>query len=114
VLTLKRHSAERLPPYMIADQIHLVDGLPRTRNGKVEGLDCAALSIKESFDSNDWTALISRADEIRGNARAWLNPTGVLLANQSVSHEDAFGVQPARKFDLNIVRATGWWLWDLT
>jgi amino acid adenylation domain-containing protein len=36
VLTLKRHSAERLPPYMIADRIHLVAGLPRTRNGKVD------------------------------------------------------------------------------
>jgi amino acid adenylation domain-containing protein len=36
VLTLKRHSAERLPPYMIADRIHLVAGLPRTGNGKVD------------------------------------------------------------------------------
>lgn len=36
VLTLKRHSAERLPPYMIADRIHLVAGLPRTSNGKVD------------------------------------------------------------------------------
>jgi clorobiocin biosynthesis protein CloN4 len=36
VLTLKRHSAERLPPYMIADRIHLVAGLPRTGNGKID------------------------------------------------------------------------------
>jgi clorobiocin biosynthesis protein CloN4 len=36
VLTLKRHSAERLPPYMIADRIHVVAGLPRTGNGKVD------------------------------------------------------------------------------
>ncbi|GAA3348261.1 D-alanine--poly(phosphoribitol) ligase [Amorphoplanes nipponensis] len=36
VLTLKRHSAERLPPYMIADRFHLVAGLPRTGNGKVD------------------------------------------------------------------------------
>jgi amino acid adenylation domain-containing protein len=36
VLTLKRHSAEHLPPYMIADRIHLVAGLPRDRNGKVD------------------------------------------------------------------------------
>jgi amino acid adenylation domain-containing protein len=36
VLALKRHSAERLPPYMIADRIHLVAWLPRTGNGKVD------------------------------------------------------------------------------
>jgi amino acid adenylation domain-containing protein len=36
VLALKRYSAERLPPYMIADRIHLVAGLPRTGNGKVD------------------------------------------------------------------------------
>ncbi|MGC5011916.1 amino acid adenylation domain-containing protein [Streptosporangium sp. DT93] len=41
VLGLKRHSAERLPPYMIADEIRLVSELPRTRNGKI---DRAALS----------------------------------------------------------------------
>jgi len=35
-LALKRHSAERLPPYMIADRIHLVAGLPRAGNGKVD------------------------------------------------------------------------------
>jgi clorobiocin biosynthesis protein CloN4 len=42
-LALKRHSAERLPPYMIADRIHLVAGLPRAGNGKV---DRAALSSR--------------------------------------------------------------------
>jgi clorobiocin biosynthesis protein CloN4 len=36
VLALKRYSAERLPSYMIADRIHLVAGLPRTSNGKVD------------------------------------------------------------------------------
>jgi clorobiocin biosynthesis protein CloN4 len=36
VLGLKRHSADRLPPYMIADQFHFVAGLPRTGNGKVD------------------------------------------------------------------------------
>jgi clorobiocin biosynthesis protein CloN4 len=36
VLTLKRHLAERLPQYMIADRIHLVALLPRTGNGKVD------------------------------------------------------------------------------
>ena len=36
VLALKRHSANRLPPYMIADRIHVVAGLPRTGNGKVD------------------------------------------------------------------------------
>jgi clorobiocin biosynthesis protein CloN4 len=36
VLALKRHSAERLPAYMIADRIHVVAELPRTGNGKVD------------------------------------------------------------------------------
>ncbi|MFB9235732.1 amino acid adenylation domain-containing protein [Plantactinospora siamensis] len=36
VLALKRHSAEHLPPYMIADRFHIVAGLPRTGNGKVD------------------------------------------------------------------------------
>jgi amino acid adenylation domain-containing protein len=42
-LSLKRHSAERLPPYMIADRFHLVAELPRTPNGKV---DRAALATR--------------------------------------------------------------------
>jgi clorobiocin biosynthesis protein CloN4 len=36
VLTLKRHTAERLPAYAVADQIHFLTELPRTRNGKVD------------------------------------------------------------------------------
>lgn len=48
VLTLKRHIAERLPSYMIADRIHLVAMLPRTANGKV---DRAALATHESHQS---------------------------------------------------------------
>lgn len=37
-LAVRRHSAERLPPYMIPDRIHFVAGLPRTANGKVDKL----------------------------------------------------------------------------
>jgi amino acid adenylation domain-containing protein len=36
VLALKAHSARQLPRYMIADRLHLVPELPRTRNGKVD------------------------------------------------------------------------------
>ncbi|GAA3868200.1 amino acid adenylation domain-containing protein [Streptomyces sedi] len=36
VLGLKRHSAERLPRYMVVDEVHRVAQLPRTRNGKVD------------------------------------------------------------------------------
>lgn len=36
VLALKRHTAERLPPYMIPDRVHFVPGLPHTGNGKVD------------------------------------------------------------------------------
>ncbi|MBO1334093.1 amino acid adenylation domain-containing protein [Streptomyces sp. VRA16 Mangrove soil] len=36
LLALRRHLAERLPSYMIADHIHLLPDLPRTRNGKID------------------------------------------------------------------------------
>jgi clorobiocin biosynthesis protein CloN4 len=36
VLSLKRHSAQRLPPYMVVDRVRLVAELPRTGNGKVD------------------------------------------------------------------------------
>lgn len=42
VLALKRHSAERLPRYMVVDEVHKVAQLPRTRNGKVDRAALAA------------------------------------------------------------------------
>ncbi|MBF6330378.1 amino acid adenylation domain-containing protein [Nocardia transvalensis] len=36
VLEIKRHSAERLPRYMIPDEVHFVSSLPRTRTGKTD------------------------------------------------------------------------------
>jgi clorobiocin biosynthesis protein CloN4 len=36
LLDVKRHCAERLPRYMIVDQVRFVAELPRTRNGKVD------------------------------------------------------------------------------
>lgn len=36
LLALKRACAERLPHYMIIDQVEVVDALPRTRNGKID------------------------------------------------------------------------------
>jgi len=36
LLELKRHCSERLPRYMIVDQVHALPVLPRTRNGKVD------------------------------------------------------------------------------
>jgi clorobiocin biosynthesis protein CloN4 len=38
LLDLKRHCAERLPRYMIVDELAVVGSLPRTRNGKVDRL----------------------------------------------------------------------------
>ncbi|MGP3912327.1 amino acid adenylation domain-containing protein [Nonomuraea sp. 10N515B] len=38
VLALKRHSAGRLPPYMICDEFRFVAELPRTGNGKIDRL----------------------------------------------------------------------------
>jgi clorobiocin biosynthesis protein CloN4 len=42
VLDLKRHAAERLPRYMLADEVHIVTGLPRTANGKLDRRALAA------------------------------------------------------------------------
>jgi clorobiocin biosynthesis protein CloN4 len=36
VLSLKQHSAQRLPRYLVADEMRVVPALPRTRNGKVD------------------------------------------------------------------------------
>jgi L-proline---[L-prolyl-carrier protein] ligase len=36
VLSMRRHSADRLPLYMIADEFRVVAALPRTRNGKID------------------------------------------------------------------------------
>lgn len=38
LLDIKRHCAERLPRYMIVDEMHCVSELPRTRNGKIDRL----------------------------------------------------------------------------
>jgi acyl-coenzyme A synthetase/AMP-(fatty) acid ligase len=38
LLDIKRHCAERLPRYMIVDEVRFIPALPRTRNGKVDRL----------------------------------------------------------------------------
>jgi len=42
LLEVKRHCAERLPRYMIVDEVRLLPALPRTRNGKVDRRHLAA------------------------------------------------------------------------
>lgn len=49
VLVLKRHCAERLPRYMIADEFHLVPHLPRTRTGKTDRARLAELRPDEAL-----------------------------------------------------------------
>ncbi|NMF62559.1 D-alanine--poly(phosphoribitol) ligase (plasmid) [Brasilonema octagenarum UFV-E1] len=36
LLSIKRHCAERLPRYMIVDDVRFIAALPRTRNGKID------------------------------------------------------------------------------
>ena len=43
VLSLRRHCAERLPRYMVADDFRVLDELPRTRNGKIDRSGLTAL-----------------------------------------------------------------------
>lgn len=38
LLEIKRHCAERLPRYMIIDEMKVINALPRTRNGKIDRL----------------------------------------------------------------------------
>ncbi len=33
---LKRHCAEKLPPYMVPEEVEFRDSLPRTGNGKID------------------------------------------------------------------------------
>jgi L-proline---[L-prolyl-carrier protein] ligase len=47
VLALKRFCAERLPRYMIADEIRVVPELPRTANGKIDRLSLAGPTGRE-------------------------------------------------------------------
>jgi clorobiocin biosynthesis protein CloN4 len=46
VLALRRHSAQRLPTYMIPDEIRFVAELPRTVSGKVDHLALAHNAIR--------------------------------------------------------------------
>jgi amino acid adenylation domain-containing protein len=43
LLQLKRHCAERLPRYMIVDEVRVLPELPRTRNGKIDRRALAAV-----------------------------------------------------------------------
>jgi acyl-coenzyme A synthetase/AMP-(fatty) acid ligase len=38
LLEMKQHCAQRLPRYMIVDEVHTISTLPRTRNGKIDRL----------------------------------------------------------------------------
>jgi amino acid adenylation domain-containing protein len=43
LLDIKRHCAERLPRYMIVDDVRSIPALPRTRNGKVDRLTLSGM-----------------------------------------------------------------------
>jgi amino acid adenylation domain-containing protein len=45
LLEIKRHCAERLPRYMIVDEIRFIEALPRTRNGKVNRMALSSGNI---------------------------------------------------------------------
>jgi acyl-coenzyme A synthetase/AMP-(fatty) acid ligase len=44
---VKRHCAERLPRYMIVDEVRYLESLPRTRNGKIDRLELANIRSNE-------------------------------------------------------------------
>jgi amino acid adenylation domain-containing protein len=46
LLEIKRHCAERLPRYMIIDRAVFLSALPRTRNGKIDRLALADMSME--------------------------------------------------------------------
>ena len=47
LLAIKSHVAQRLPRYMIVDNIRFLDALPRNRNGKVDRRKLAELAAHE-------------------------------------------------------------------
>ncbi|MFF3226954.1 amino acid adenylation domain-containing protein [Nocardia suismassiliense] len=51
VLEVKRHSAGRLPRYMVPDDVHIVTALPRTRTGKTDRAALAAATPGQQHPS---------------------------------------------------------------
>ena len=47
LVELKRHCAERLPRYMIIDEVRVLDALPRTSNGKIDRRDLMSSGPRE-------------------------------------------------------------------
>lgn len=60
LLDVKRHLAERLPRYMIVDELHHVDELPRTRNGKTDRGRLATLAGEAQSKEKSWTPATSK------------------------------------------------------
>lgn len=53
LLEIKRYCAERLPRYMIVDEIRFIPAIPRTRNGKVDRLSLTQDIHNESGEIHD-------------------------------------------------------------
>jgi amino acid adenylation domain-containing protein len=54
ILAAKRHLAERLPRYMIIDELRVLDALPRTRNGKIDRASLAeAAATNQQMEVNE-------------------------------------------------------------
>ena len=69
VLDLKRHSAQRLPRYMLADELRVVFDLPRTGNGKLDRLALASLvsgSTTRTSTTNGAPVGLAPADSATG------------------------------------------------
>lgn len=60
-LGLKRHCARTLPPYLIADGVHIVSGLPRTTNGKIDRAALVRSATREA--ASDPVRMSGRADQ---------------------------------------------------
>jgi amino acid adenylation domain-containing protein len=52
LLEIKHHCADRLPRHMIVDRAVFLDGLPRTRNGKVDRLALQRMAAEGSADDH--------------------------------------------------------------
>ncbi len=85
----------------------------RARKKQIEGLYRAAWSIENRLDSSCGKPFKRRADDIRRDAGARLNPTAEVLPRQYIADEETFGDHSRWKFDFNVV---GWigWTWGLS
>lgn len=77
LLDVKRHCAERLPRYMIVDEIHWVSELSRTRNGKIDRLHSSHIRLNKG----------QRGSQVPPPARFGVSPMNLSLNGYDITQK---------------------------